>query len=454
MKNKILYESKTLPIAFYFLRLLFCTEIRKSPIMEKPFLKSDVKMLSNEVAEMRIYSEIGGWGVNGHYFAEDMQSLINWGVKKIKILINSPGGSIMHGLSIVGEIFRINQEVKGVTVETCVVGCAYSMASVIAVCGKNPSAYDYANFMMHNPFIPGDEYESLEESDRKMVDAMTETILTIYENRTKKNREQLREMLDAETWFNPTQALEAGFIDKIISTTKPATAPPMPENKKDNVALFNWYRLVNAVPLEVQDKPTGQPPQNNNPVDTAQANEEPPATVPTTNHTQNSEDTMDKNRIIKILNLPANASDEDIYSAIADRQSSHVTAEEYRQRTENALAELAEYSEKFKAMEAREAEAVVDAAIAEKKIGKEAREMWIDLAKTNPDKVKQTLTNMRPMHPNLANRGKNIDERSEWDFDTWAKNDKDGLKEMQDTDPERYASLRNAKFNKNKKSKI
>lgn len=66
---------------------------------------------------------------------------------KIQIRVNSAGGSVLHGWSIIDIIIN-----SSVPIEVVVVGVAASMASVIAVAATETKIMDYASIMVHNPF--------------------------------------------------------------------------------------------------------------------------------------------------------------------------------------------------------------------------------------------------------------------------------------------------------------
>lgn len=129
------------------------------------------------------------------------------------IVINSPGGDILEGFSIYNAIKSHDGEVN-ITVDW-----AGSMASVIAMAGKNVYMRDKSSMMMiHRPWSVAmgrsDDMRSVADSLDKLEDMLS----GIYMDRFKKSEKDLRALLDDETYLNAKEAKELGFIDKIVKS--------------------------------------------------------------------------------------------------------------------------------------------------------------------------------------------------------------------------------------------
>ncbi|EBQ9480553.1 peptidase S14, partial [Salmonella enterica subsp. enterica serovar Kokomlemle] len=57
-----------------------------------------IRAAANNAAEIRIYDEIGGWGISARWFAEELTALGT--INRINLHIHSPGGSVLDGLAI------------------------------------------------------------------------------------------------------------------------------------------------------------------------------------------------------------------------------------------------------------------------------------------------------------------------------------------------------------------
>ena len=57
----------------------------------------DIQAKANDEAEIYLYDEIGGFGVNAKSFIDAVRAT---GAKRINLRINSPGGSVFDGIAI------------------------------------------------------------------------------------------------------------------------------------------------------------------------------------------------------------------------------------------------------------------------------------------------------------------------------------------------------------------
>lgn len=168
-----------------------------------------IKNVSKDVAEINLFDEIGMGGISGQQFADEIQMLNDFGVKEIHININSPGGSIIEGFSIFSAIMNSEAEVH-----THIVGIAASMAGVIAMAGVKITMVDFGKLMIHNPSGSKDP----DEKEQNALDSLKDSLLVIFKNRTNKSKAELSDIMDSETWLNPKEALNGGFIDEIVSS--------------------------------------------------------------------------------------------------------------------------------------------------------------------------------------------------------------------------------------------
>lgn len=167
-------------------------------------------------AEIFIYDEIGGFGVEANQFIQDIEALGE--VEQIDLRISSPGGSIIEGNVIFNAIKR-----HPANVTVYIDGMAASMASVIAMAGDEVLMADNALLMIHNPWTVaiGDSEELRKEAD--LMDKMKSAIINAY-SRSNYSTEELEELMDATTWFTADEAMEAGLIDGTVEGLKAAAS--------------------------------------------------------------------------------------------------------------------------------------------------------------------------------------------------------------------------------------
>ncbi len=162
-------------------------------------------------AEILIYGEIGAnfWGDG--IAAEDLvKELAELDVAKIDVRINSVGGQVFEGLAIFNALDRHPAEVT-----THIDGMAASIASIVALAGDEVRIAENAFVMIHNPWgvAIGDANEM--RSMGEILDKLGGSLADIYAAKTGEKHNAIRKLMDAETWFNASEALELGMVDTI-----------------------------------------------------------------------------------------------------------------------------------------------------------------------------------------------------------------------------------------------
>jgi ATP-dependent Clp endopeptidase proteolytic subunit ClpP len=164
-----------------------------------------IKAKAEAEADVFLYDEIGGFGVNARDFISEIRAS---GAKKINLRINSPGGSVFDGLAI----YNFLKE-QDVTVQ--VDGLAASIASIIAMAGKEVRIASNGFLMIHNPWggAMGDSEEMRQTAD--LLDKIRDSLVGTYAKKTGKDAETIKRWMDEETWFSAEEAKENGFVDTI-----------------------------------------------------------------------------------------------------------------------------------------------------------------------------------------------------------------------------------------------
>jgi ATP-dependent protease ClpP protease subunit len=167
-------------------------------------------------AEILLYDVIGGWGVSAKQFAEDLKAL---GGGSITLRINSPGGDVMEGAAIYNIL-----KADGRPVTAYIDGLAASMASVVAMAAGRVVMPANALMMIHNPWtVSAGDAERLRK-DADLLDKIKGQIVGAYEAKcgAKKTHDEIVAMMDAETWMDGKEAVEAGLADECGEELKAA----------------------------------------------------------------------------------------------------------------------------------------------------------------------------------------------------------------------------------------
>ena len=168
-----------------------------------------------------------------------IDSAIRNKVNELTVVINSGGGSVFSASEIYTELKKFIGRVK---VE--IVGVAASAASVIAMAGTTVEMSPTGQLMIHNASTStwGDYREMDHTSD--FLQKVNQSIMNAYTVKTGKSSDELKGLMDAETWMTAQEAKESGFIDSIMF-----------ENEVGAVASAERPELINGVlPQEVINK--------------------------------------------------------------------------------------------------------------------------------------------------------------------------------------------------------
>jgi ATP-dependent protease ClpP protease subunit len=161
-------------------------------------------------AVMTLYGGIGS-RVDGHYFAKELDYLSD-NYDEIVIRINSEGGSVFEGLSIVGAINNSQAHITAV-----IEGVAASMAGVVPMFADKVVMNDYARIMVHNPSYGG--RKTVNKKEAKALDSLRTMLVSILSKRGMEEA-QMAGLMDKETWLTAEEAKDLGLVDEIISTGK------------------------------------------------------------------------------------------------------------------------------------------------------------------------------------------------------------------------------------------
>ena len=133
--------------------------------------------------------------------------------KDIYLYINSPGGSVSAGLSIIDIMNYIKADVS-----TIVAGTAASMGSLILTCGAKGKRYSlkHSEVMIHQPLggIQGQASDIMIAA--KHIERTKTTIINLYANTTNKGIDEIHKDIDRDNWLSSQEALSYGLIDSII----------------------------------------------------------------------------------------------------------------------------------------------------------------------------------------------------------------------------------------------
>jgi ATP-dependent protease ClpP protease subunit/regulator of replication initiation timing len=350
--------------------------------------------IADNVATMLIYKHIGndsemGQGVDGNSFANEVLFINEYysDLKAINVRINSVGGSVADGYSICSAMLN-----SKIPCNTYIDGMAYSMAGVIAMCGKKKYIADYATFMMHN---------ANGGSDDEVLELITNSLATIFNAQSHLPVEFIRELMDRETWMNAEDARQLGF--EIIKTNK---SIPQTKNILELQNIYNKY-ITNIKP------------------------------------------NMEK--LTNLLKINNEASEDVIVEVVTELKNNAETAtsenEALKSEIEELKAKLSAFEDIEKAKEEEAKEEEITNAITEGKISADSKEKWLNRGLKSSD-LKDIFADLKttPVHTPITNVIKDkaketAEDRSDWTFSMWEKKDPNGLKDLMENNKVAFDNL-------------
>ena len=206
-------------------------------------------------AVMSIFDDIGMWGVTASAFIADLRQQSG----PLDLEISSLGGSVFEGVAIYNALKRYG-ETAGNTLTVTVMGVAASIASVIAMAGGTIRMPANTYMMVHKPWggLAGNADEMRDYAD--LLDKIEMSLIGTYMARTGKTEDEVKALLEKDTWLTAAEAVEHGFADEVIDPIE-VSASYEPERLPENVRALYGARAEPNPPAD-DEPPAGddEPP--------------------------------------------------------------------------------------------------------------------------------------------------------------------------------------------------
>lgn len=187
-----------------------------------------------------IYEDI----VSADGFREQTASLKDG--EALELHIDSCGGDVLAGIAIANKIRELSN--SGHRTICTVDGLAASIASVIAVACDEIRMYPQSFIMIHNPwtFTMGDADNLRKEAAN--LDTMKEAIVSFYRGKFDRTDDEIRAMMDAETWISGENAGDFGLTVTLIEADSYRAAAKV--SMDDLKSRFNAFAKVRSIKME------------------------------------------------------------------------------------------------------------------------------------------------------------------------------------------------------------
>lgn len=167
-------------------------------------------MAGKKTIEVQMVEGIGYWGYSLSSLRAQLQDFDG---DEIIIPINSFGGEYFEALAI-HNYLKGRKEKKVARI----LAVAASAATFIAMSADEIEIPENGYFMIHNPWggAFGDADDM--ESSAAMMRSITENAAKMYAKHTGAGIQEIRDMMDAETWLTAKEAKKMGFVTKITAS--------------------------------------------------------------------------------------------------------------------------------------------------------------------------------------------------------------------------------------------
>lgn len=186
--------------------------------MKEKTIKARCEIVKNEDAkELYLYGPVlssSPWydeNSDNYIYPQKIKSFLDeLDGEDIKVRINSNGGDVFAGITI----YNLLKDYKG-SIEVKVDGIAASAGSIIAIAGDTVDAGVNGMMMIHPPWT----YTSGSSKDLRAVaddlEKIESSIVATYMTKFKGTEDELRALMEAESYLTAEECVALGFADEI-----------------------------------------------------------------------------------------------------------------------------------------------------------------------------------------------------------------------------------------------
>lgn len=369
-------------------------------IFEKEMAKQTKIAKTKESFEMYLYGIIGrGLDIDTNGLIATIESKRKEGVRSFTFYVNSDGGEVAQGATLFNYLDRTDVDITWV-----VDGIAASMMAVLITNPKHHvKAARHAKFMYHrvSGYVYGNSDETRAAAD--MMDSFEKTLIEMMALRVCKSAEETRNLYfdGVDHWLSAEEAVNAGLCDEIVNTNMNIKEL---EQITDARSAYNFY--------------------NNQIINLKQQK-------------------MDEKAFATALNISETSTEEEMLSSVRNVVNERATL---RQQLQDEKAKVVNLENRLREFEQSKVKNLIDAAVADKRIGEDDREAYTKLAEQDYENTEKILNKMKPVTrvKDSLETGVTPKDEEGWDWDKYHRSGR--LENLKQNNPGRYAELYKAKF--------
>lgn len=222
-------------------------------------MKADV----TDTAEVMLYGEI----INDNYrycetdksaalFDKEIKELKGKGATKLLLRINSPGGECTEAVAMRSIICAADFEEVNIRIEGL---CASAATDLATIPNAHVAITEGSEYMIHNPWTLAFGNANDMEKTIARLRNIEQMSRGFYCAKTGQSDDQIKEWMDAETWFTAEQAVEYGFADEILKQESTKEAPIAAcVGSREMAIMKSLYRSVPEQIAEIKESVTAK----------------------------------------------------------------------------------------------------------------------------------------------------------------------------------------------------
>lgn len=181
-------------------------------------------------------------------FKKELDNLGN--ISDLNIFMNTPGGEVFVATTICSMLQRLKD--SGTKIHTYVDGLCASAGTFILMMGDDINIYENSVIMIHKPinYCYGNAIDF-----QKCIDVLdtieNSTMIPLYMKKSKVNQEEIKELINEESWFG-AERIDEVFNVNLIKEQKQVAAcvsdifnkyKNVPQNLKDKLKIIKEPKL-------------------------------------------------------------------------------------------------------------------------------------------------------------------------------------------------------------------
>jgi ATP-dependent protease ClpP protease subunit len=158
---------------------------------------------------LRLYGPIGEGGITASSFHDELSAIRG----NVTLRVHSPGGDPLAAIAMYNDLLahpgRVKAEVAGV---------AASAASILIMAADEIAVAENAHVMVHHVYSLAIGDARAHRAEAEALESIDASLVQTYARRTGLSSNNIRAMLDKETWMRGAEAVRLGFADKILES--------------------------------------------------------------------------------------------------------------------------------------------------------------------------------------------------------------------------------------------